>query len=140
MTEQPQRSPSFIGSEAAATDMAVAVMSRLGFADARPAADARATGLSVVAERAVARVAFSGQVNMSDLQRLGAVHELDPDMALLAFSASGYSDATRAFAESTGIALFVYDPLGRVYAVNDHAVPYERLLKAHAEEGANLQP
>ncbi|WP_062073655.1 hypothetical protein [Demequina sediminicola] len=128
MTPNHRDRQRYIASEAEATAMASEAMALMGFDDAQPAPDASATGLSIVSESAVARVAFAGQPNIADLQRLGAIHELEPDMALLAFSANGYSDATRAFAENNRIALFVYDPLGNVDAVNDHAVPLEKIL------------
>jgi hypothetical protein len=38
------------------------------------------------------------------------------------FAASGYSKAAVEYADRTGMLLFVYDNLGRLEPVNDHAI------------------
>lgn len=111
----------FISSEAEAVQAMTEATRRLGFEDAAILEDSQLTGLDIAGSGCVARIRFSGQVNVSDIQRLVAVREIERGVQLLAFSASGFSAATVSFGQEHDVALLSYDPRGAITAHTDAA-------------------
>jgi hypothetical protein len=105
-------------------------MIAMGFLDARVTVGGADGGIDVSAHNALAQVKWRGGVSgRPDLQRLFGARGAALDKQLLFFSAAGYSTNALDYADSTGIALFVYEPDGELVASNSAA---EALL-AHTD-------
>ncbi|MGB3675974.1 MAG: restriction endonuclease, partial [Candidatus Nanopelagicales bacterium] len=103
----------------------------MGFHDARVTTGGADGGIDVTAHNALAQVKWRGGVSgRPDLQRLYGARGAALHKQLLFFSAAGYSNNALDYADSTGIALFVFEPTGELTANNTDA---ETLLAQAAE-------
>jgi hypothetical protein len=95
-------------------------MRSIGFPDAVVTGAGTDGGVDVISSAAIAQVKFHAvPVGSPDVQRLkGAAHEHE---TALFYSASGYTEAAKLFADKAGIALFVIGPWSQVAAVNNFA-------------------
>lgn len=107
-------------------------MAQIGFSGTRVTPPGNDSGLDVVADRACAQVKNnSNPVGRPDLQRLagaGLGYE-----NLLFFSASGYTQGAKEFADTWRIALFILPPDGTVRAVNRAASSLIAKLEAESK-------
>ncbi|WP_280470633.1 restriction endonuclease [Nocardia farcinica] len=100
---------------------AAARMREMGFADAAVTAGGADGGVDVRASRAIAQVKWrGGMVSRPEVQKLFGARGSDYGKQLLFFAASDYSQHAVAFADTEGIALFVYEPDGCLAARNRH--------------------
>lgn len=101
-------------------------MRELGFSDSEVTTGGADGGVDVISGAALAQVKWrGGVVGRPEIQNLYGARGVDTSRRLLFFAASGYSAHAIEYAEATDVALFTYEPDGRISAVNDHA---ERLL------------
>lgn len=101
---------------------AAARMRELGFPDARVTSGGADGGIDVRSSNALAQVKWRGGLTgRPALQNLYGARGIETSKRLLFFSAADYSQHAMEYAEQTGIALFIYDPDGRVTARNRHA-------------------
>ena len=100
-------------------------MREFGFADAAITGGSADAGIDVQSRRAIAQVKWQGAVtSRPDVQRLYGARGAVDNREMLFFSASGYSSHAVEYADECEIALFIYDPVGEVYAVNAIAEDY----------------
>lgn len=112
--------------------MAAQHMRSIGFPDAVVTGPGTDGGVDVISQAAIAQVKFHAlPVGSPDVQRLkGAAHERE---TALFYSASGYTEAAKLYAEKAGIALFVIGPWSQVAAVNNVA---KQIAAATSKEDA----
>lgn len=90
-----------------------------GFPDAIATTGGADGGIDVRSSAALAQVKWKGGVaGRPDLQRLYGARGSDTGKFMLFFAASGYSKQAVDYANQVGMALYTYDPLGEVSAVN----------------------
>ena len=112
----------FVANDYQAEQMAAFVMRNLGFSDAEPTPVGPDGGIDVRASAAIAQVKWQGaRVGRPHLQQLVGARGRDHHLALLFFSASGYSVAAVDYAGEMDIALFIYNPTGDVTALSTAA-------------------
>ena len=120
MTDAP--SPTQLDSWQAAEQNASAWMRHWGFADAHVTAGGADGGIDVRSAEALAQVKFEArQIGAPAVQRLVGARGRDEHKALLFFSGVGYAQPAVVYADSMDVALFKYDLLGKMTAVNDAA-------------------
>ncbi|MBT0566704.1 restriction endonuclease [Williamsia sp. CHRR-6] len=130
----------YIRDAVTAEQNAAARMRDLGFADARTTPPGADKGIDVISESALAQVKWRGaQVPRSDIQRLFGARGTRTHLALLFFSASGYSKAAVECANDLNVMLFEYAPDGSItprgHAAHHHmqALEDQRRRHEHAE-------
>ncbi len=91
---------------------------QLGYIDAHATTGGSDGGIDVRSRRAYAQVKWRGGLaGRPDLQKLVGSRGRETDKALLFFAASGYSKQAVAYAKYMGIALYTYEPTGKITAV-----------------------
>ncbi|WP_299577498.1 restriction endonuclease [uncultured Williamsia sp.] len=128
----------YIRDAATAEQNAAARMRDLGFTDARTTPPGADNGIDVVSRSALAQVKWRGaQVPRSDIQRLFGARGTRTRLALLFFSASGYSKAAVECANDLGVMLFEYDPDGSItprgHAAHHHVQALEAQRRRHEQ-------
>ncbi|WP_072815493.1 restriction endonuclease [Rhodococcus zopfii] len=109
----------FITSAEQAENNAAKRMREMGFSDAGVTAGGPDGGIDVQAWNAVAQVKWkSAQTGRPELQNLYGARGVDHSKQMLFFTASGYTREAVEYADSTGMALFAYDPTGAVRAAS----------------------
>lgn len=94
-------------------------MREWNYVDAKATAVGADAGIDVWSSRALAQVKFEGAVaGRPALQLLVGARKHDESKELFFFSATGYSRQALEYADEMSIALFKYDALGQVTAVN----------------------
>ncbi|MGW0324780.1 restriction endonuclease [Nocardia sp. NPDC003183] len=116
-----------------AEENAAVQMCSLGFSDARVTASGADGGIDVRASGAIAQVKWrAGQVGRPELQRLFGARGKRFELQLFFFAASPYSAHAVSYANEVDMALYMYDPTGRITAVN----PVARRIAARASAPA----
>ncbi|RZS60708.1 restriction endonuclease [Xylanimonas ulmi] len=91
----------------------------LGIRDARRTPTGPDGGIDVVSRSAIAQVKrHSAPTGRPDLQRLVGARGRSASLRLLFYSAAGYSESARRYADEMDIALFTYDITGNVAPLN----------------------
>ncbi|MGW4125067.1 restriction endonuclease [Nocardia sp. NPDC004711] len=127
----------YIDNAAAAEANAAVQMRLLGYPDAAvtdPGADG---GIDVRAKGAIAQVKWrTGQVSRPEVQRLFGARANNFDTQMFFFAASAFSRHSVQYADSVYMALFTYDPTGRVTPINDTAkrITVNARNRAHAAQ------
>ncbi|MFB7876180.1 restriction endonuclease [Nocardia sp. NPDC056064] len=131
----------YITTASAAEQNAAVQMRVLGFSDARVTKSGADGGIDVRATGAVAQVKWrAGQVGRPDLQRLFGARGNRFELQLLFFAAAPYSAPARAYADEVGMALFTYDPTGRIVPVNAAAKRVEANGTSPAGDSPRARP
>lgn len=106
-------------------------LKRWGFSDAVATTGGTDGGIDVRSKRALAQVKWKGgATGRPDCQRLVGARGNGTEQ-LFFFSASGYSAQAIEYADQVGMALFTYDPVGAVEAVNPAA---RRVLESAGQQ------
>ncbi|MEV0853789.1 restriction endonuclease [Nocardia fluminea] len=109
----------YIATAHEAEENAAVQMRSLGFSDARVTASGADGGIDVRASGAIAQVKWrAGQVGRPELQRLFGARGKKFELLLFFFAASPYSTHAVSYANEVDMALYTYDPTGRITAVN----------------------
>jgi len=132
----------YITNDHEAEHMAADAMRMLGFSDAKVTPVGPDSGIDVRATGAIAQVKFrSAQTGRGDIQRLVGARGNQPTLELLFFAAAGYSAHAIEYATELDVALFVFDPFGRL---TSHSPAAEYLLarsqNAATEDAVIQQP
>ncbi|WP_369023586.1 restriction endonuclease [Nocardia cyriacigeorgica] len=102
-----------------AEENAAVQMRSLGYEDARVTERGADGGIDVRATGAVAQVKWrAGQVGRPELQRLFGARGKRYDLRLFFFAAAPFTAHAIEYADDVEMALFTYDPTGRVTPVN----------------------
>ncbi|WP_425300255.1 restriction endonuclease [Nocardia farcinica] len=112
----------YIATPYEAEENAAVQMRSLGFSDARVTASGADGGIDVRASGADAQVKWrAGQVGRPELQRLFGARGKRFELQLFFFAASPYSTHAVSYANEVDMALYTYDPTGRITPVNPAA-------------------
>ena len=107
----------------------------LGIADASRTPTGPDGGVDVRSRTAIAQVKrVAAQTGRPDIQRLVGAKGRDASLRLLFYSASGYSETAKQYADEMQVALFVYSIAGAVKPLNGAA----RLLGVGASRGGSV--
>lgn len=120
-------SGAFIRSQQDAETNAANRMRAMGFVDAAVTGQSADSGVDVRSSGALAQVNWRGSmVDRPELQNLFGARGFDHSKQLLCFAASSYSQQAFEYAEHCAIALFVYEPDGKLVSVNGLAEAHLR--------------
>lgn len=130
----------YIRSPQQAEQNAAVRMRELGFKDARVTGRGTDAGIDVTSKRAIAQVKWrGGMAGRPEVQGLFGARGVDTTKKMLFFSATGYTDHAKRYADANGVALFVYEPSGELEPVNDVADTVVREARTHRRWGRVLK-
>lgn len=102
-------------------------MRALGFADAQVTRGGADGGIDVRSSRAIAQVKYQAhQIGRPAVQNLYGARGTDHHLKMLFFAGTAYSAPAIKYADSVGVCLFEYSPLGELTAINAAAVALRR--------------
>ncbi|KAA1375981.1 restriction endonuclease [Aeromicrobium fastidiosum] len=111
--------PSYVSTWQQAEENAAAWVRHWGWTDARVTETGPDGGIDVIGRGVVAQVKFkSSQTGAPDIQRLYGASYKHPGSQLIFFSGSSYSKKAIEVADEIGIALYTYDIIGAITAIN----------------------
>lgn len=120
-----------------AENLAAQWMRGHGYPDARTTTGGADGGIDVRSRKAIAQVKMEGKaVGRPALQRLVGARGNNTQLELLFFSASGYTDTAKKYANEMRIALLTYDTAGHVRAANGEgsAIAFRSTARMEARE------
>lgn len=127
----------YIATAYEAEENAAVQLRSLGFSDARVTKSGADGGIDVRASGAIAQVKWrAGQVGRPELQRLFGARGKRFELQLFFFAASPYSTHAVSYANEVDMALYTYDPTGRITPVN----PVANRIAARASAPAVESP